>query len=104
MATVRVYVKGGRSFEPLRVEAVRAERGAPPVWLREVRALEREAVPHVQLLSLAERIHKAERELARLACLDHVEVSIEFKSFDDFAVAFEAKCAELRALYVESCR
>jgi hypothetical protein len=81
---------------------VRAVRGAPPVWLSEVRA--REAVSHTELLSLAERIHKAERELARLACLDHAEVSIEFKSFDDFALAFEAKRAELRALYVQSCR
>ncbi len=84
------------------LKAVRAVRGAPPAWLSEVRV--RETVYHVQLLSLAERIHKGERELARLACLDHVEVSIEFKSFDDFAVAFEAKRAELRALYVESCR
>ncbi|KHL05308.1 UNVERIFIED_CONTAM: hypothetical protein LK11_69985 [Mumia flava] len=84
------------------LNAVRAERGAPPAWLSEVRA--RETVSHVQLLSLAERIHKAERELARLACLDHVEVSIEFKSFDEFAVSFEAKRAELRALYVDSCR
>jgi len=81
---------------------MRAVRGALPLWLSEVRA--RETVSHTQLLSLAERIHKAERELARLACLDHVEVSIEFKSFDDFTVAFEAKRAELRALYVESCR
>lgn len=81
---------------------VRAVRGAPPAWLADVRS--RQAVSHVELLSLAERIHKAERALARLACLDHAEQSIEFQSFDDFAAAFEALRFELRSLYAESCR
>ena len=98
----RVYAKGSGVGESLRVEAVRAVRGAPPIWLAEVRA--RQAVSHAELLSLAERIHKAERALARLACLDHGEVSVEFQSFDDYGAAFEALRAELRALYAESCR
>lgn len=89
-------------IDGMSLNAVRAERGAPPAWLSEVRA--RETGSHTELLSLAERIHKAERGLARLACLDHAEVNIEFGSFDAYALAFEAKRAELRALYVESCR
>lgn len=81
---------------------VRAVRGAPPAWLADVRS--RQAVSHVEALSLAERIRKAERALARLACLDDAEVSIEFQSFEAYAAAFEALRLELRSLYAENCR